>query len=81
MFNPLTKKLILIQLPDQWRQPLEFSSLEGAKPDRLLGILGEYLGRMYEEIKGRPAWIVRETTPPGVESASATPLVSGRFTP
>jgi dolichol-phosphate mannosyltransferase len=46
-----------------------------------LGILGEYLGRMYEEIKGRPAWIVRETTTPGVESASATPLVPGRSTP
>lgn len=27
-----------------------------------LGILGEYLGRIYEEVKGRPAWIIAKTT-------------------
>ena len=26
-----------------------------------LGILGEYLGRIYEEVKGRPLWTIRET--------------------
>ncbi len=30
-----------------------------------LGIIGEYLGRIYEEVKGRPPWIIQETL--GVE--------------
>lgn len=38
-----------------------------------LGILGEYLGRVYENVKARPLWTVRETC--GIENAIATPAV------
>ncbi len=27
-----------------------------------LGILGQYLGRIYDEVKGRPSWIISETS-------------------
>ena len=27
-----------------------------------LGIIGEYIGRLYEEAKGRPQYVIRETT-------------------
>ncbi len=36
-----------------------------------LGILGEYLGRIYDEVKGRPLWTVRETL--GIEERSNRP--------
>jgi dolichol-phosphate mannosyltransferase len=35
-----------------------------------LGILGEYIGRVYDEVKGRPLWIVRD-------SAGLAPSTSG----
>lgn len=40
-----------------------------------LGILGEYLGRIYDEVKGRPHWIVQERTEASIEQPIRTRTV------
>jgi polyisoprenyl-phosphate glycosyltransferase len=38
-----------------------------------IGVIGEYVGRIYEEVKGRPLYVVRETTNVEVEHAQERP--------
>jgi glycosyltransferase involved in cell wall biosynthesis len=40
-----------------------------------LGVLGEYLGRMYEEVKGRPLFLVAEEL--GIDQPSSPPPANG----
>ena len=35
------------------------------EPTLVLGILGQYVGRMYDDVKGRPLFLIREDTKNG----------------
>jgi hypothetical protein len=37
-----------------------------------LGIIGEYLARIYEEVKGRPRYVIASTIEPAESFSSAT---------
>ena len=39
-----------------------------------LGILGEYIGRIYDEVKGRPLWVIRESAGLTAPEKAAPPL-------
>jgi hypothetical protein len=44
-----------------------------------LGVLGEYVGRIYEEVKRRPGYLVEERC--GFQAADATPAPGSAHQP
>ncbi len=55
-----------------WTSMLIVISLVAALQFFMIGVLGEYVGRIYEEVKRRPLYVIRERTnlPQGVRDAS-----------
>ncbi len=54
-----------------WTSTFVLLALVGGIQLVVLGILGLYLGKVYEELKQRPIYLVREKV--GLDSESATP--------
>jgi dolichol-phosphate mannosyltransferase len=50
------------QLPPGWATLAAAITFFGAVQLIAIGVLGEYIGRIYEQTKGRPVFIVRETS-------------------
>ena len=43
-----------------WLPIVLVTSFIGGSPLIVIGVLGEYLGRIYDEVKARPLYLVRE---------------------
>ena len=70
------RSLILYQTAPGWASIVLAISIFSGIQLLTLGILGEYIGRLYVEAKGRPLFFVAEDT--REEQAGATPLVQKR---
>ncbi len=62
----LVLKVLHINVPG-WTTLMVFVLLIGGVQLMVMGVLGEYLGRIYEEIKGRPLYLVDEVVGPADE--------------
>jgi dolichol-phosphate mannosyltransferase len=72
----LVLKLLNINVPG-WTTLMVFVLLIGGVQLMMIGVLGEYLGRVYEEIKGRPLYLVDEVVE-AVEADGEELSASGR---
>ena len=54
-----------------WTTLMVFVLLLGGVQLMVIGVLGEYLGRIYDEVKGRPLYLVAEEV--GGETGGNTP--------
>src|SRR5213075_3565362 len=55
----LVLKFLKINVPG-WTTLMVFILLLGGVQLMLIGVVGEYLGRIYDEVKGRPLYLVDE---------------------
>lgn len=63
-----------------WASQLTTTIFMGAIQLVFLGVLAEYLGRIYTEVKARPIFLVSERTPQPLESNGAGPALNSMST-
>ncbi|HVO29596.1 MAG TPA: glycosyltransferase, partial [bacterium] len=58
-----------IPTPRGWASTAALVLFMGGVQLLVLGVIGEYLGRVYDEVRARPSFVVRRTV--GFDAASA----------
>jgi glycosyltransferase involved in cell wall biosynthesis len=66
-------KLVLHQSPQGFTALILFMNFLAGVQLTFLGVIGEYVGRIYEEVKQRPSYIVRELRGRGAPAAAREP--------
>jgi dolichol-phosphate mannosyltransferase len=69
----LGTKLFGVYAPRGWASTIAVILFVGGIQLVLLGIVGEYLGRVFDEVRGRPTYIVRRRIGFGEDEAPAAP--------
>ena len=64
--------MIGVDVPPGWATLAAAIAFLGGIQLIAIGVLGEYIGRIYDQTKGRPSFIVRETSDTTVAEPSAS---------
>jgi polyisoprenyl-phosphate glycosyltransferase len=73
----IATKLLDIPSPRGWGSLLACVMVVGGMQLLVLGVMGEYLGRIYDEVRGRPLYLVRARV--GLEEPAERPVVGVGF--
>lgn len=65
--------LILKNTPEGWASVMSAVLVLSGAQMMMLGIIGEYLGRLFLTTNNKPQYVVRDVTPPAAEGAAAPP--------
>jgi glycosyltransferase involved in cell wall biosynthesis len=68
-------KLAGLDLVPGWASILTVLAFLGGIQLTVLGVIGEYVGRIHEEVKRRPLYLIRETVGIGAEPREAVPAI------
>jgi hypothetical protein len=68
----VTAKLRGVPIPQGWASTVALILFSGGVQLLMLGVIGEYLSRIYDEVRQRPHYIVRSRTGLGPEKTTET---------